>query len=231
MHVSTRVRRVMALGAAGLAAAACAEAPSAPHAADRRPGFYDDAARLMAADRGQADAHRQNDDARSRQGEATLVIDPRVAKVYAFGAHWIYFPAYSICDPATAGYDVAQWDAPCAPLTKPVTITVRWSSKGGHAYAEFAPDLRFVPASHPHAGWCSRSANTSRWAHPTTIASCRRSRAAHGSTNRWPTRRCAPGSTATAVRSSGASSTSAAISSRAVCSISTADSSAATDAD
>jgi hypothetical protein len=148
MHVSTMVRRRTALLAVLVAAAACSDAPSAPPPRDQ-PGF---AAMIQAsASRSSnGDDHASNGNGRgnhaSADGERTLVIDPRVARSYAFGDHSIYFPAYSICDPATSGYGPPLWDAPCQPQTTTITVTVKWSSKGGHAYARFEPKLRFVPA-------------------------------------------------------------------------------------
>jgi hypothetical protein len=76
----------------------------------------------------------------------TFSVDPNVSRTYAFGENWVYFPARSICDPATSSYGVGTWDAPCTALRQPIQVTVHWSHKGGHAYASFSPDLRFVPA-------------------------------------------------------------------------------------
>ena len=147
MHVSTMVRRTTALLTVLTAAAACSDAPTAPQAAPRRADFYENATQLS-ANRSAGD-QRYGDD-----GEERITIDPRVSRVYWFGQNWIYFPAHSICDPATAGYAPTLWDAACQPLTKPITITARWKHKGGHGYVDFEPSLRFVPASaHDTGRW------------------------------------------------------------------------------
>src|SRR5438094_321112 len=119
MHVSTPVRRCIALLLVLAAAVACSDATSAPRAS-ARPAFDIQAL--------QPEASRSNagsNSARSQDGDddVTLTIDPNVAGTYAFGENWIYFPARSICDPATSGYGDALWDAPCAALTRPIKVT------------------------------------------------------------------------------------------------------------
>jgi hypothetical protein len=97
---------------------------------------------------------------------ATFTIDPNVSRTYAFGDNWIYFPARSICDPATSGYGVTFWDTPCTALSQPITVTVKWSSKGGYSYATFSPELRFVPAdSRSVFRWVILSLHTQRKLH------------------------------------------------------------------
>jgi hypothetical protein len=97
---------------------------------------------------------------------ATLTIDPNVSRTYAFGENWIYFPAHSICDPATSGYGMGLWDAPCTPLNQKLTVTVHWSSRGGYAYTQFTPELRFVPAdSRSVARWVILSLHTQKRLH------------------------------------------------------------------
>ena len=140
MHVSTLVRRSAGLLAVLVAASACSDTTSAPRAADR-PAF--DVQALQPEDSRSSNASQQNS---SENNVATLTIDPNVSKTYSFGLNWIYFPAHSICDPATSGYGATLWDAPCPTLNQPIQITVRWSSKGGYAFAQFSPELRFVPA-------------------------------------------------------------------------------------
>ena len=143
MHVSMQVRRSIALLVIIAAASACSDATSAPRAAER-PAFDIQALQPLAArgDGGPRAARIADGD----DNELTLTIDPNVSRTYAFGENWIYFPAHSICDPATSGYGATLWDAPCAPLKRPITVTVKWSSKGGYSYATFSPQIRFVPA-------------------------------------------------------------------------------------
>ena len=147
MHVSMLVRRTLSLLAATMLVASCSDAPSEPAAPQTRSVKFD--ARGL-----ELTAARHADEARGRSGggkddldETTLTIDPSESRTYAFGRNWIYFPAYSICDPATSGYGIGTWDLPCEPLRTPIQIQVRWKHKGGHGWVEFEPNLRFVPAS------------------------------------------------------------------------------------
>jgi len=142
MHVSMQVRRSIALFVILAAASACSDATSAPRAAER-PAFDVQALQPLAArgDGGPREARISDGD-----NVLTLTIDPRVSRTYAFGENWIYFPAHSICDPATSGYGPTLWDSPCTPLNQPIEVTVKWSSKGGYSFATFSPQIRFVPA-------------------------------------------------------------------------------------
>jgi hypothetical protein len=150
MHVSTLVRRSSALLVVLAAATACSDT-SAPRAA-QRPAFDIDALQPLDSRSG-GDDHGSGTQLEGDDNVATLTIDPNVPRTYAFGENWIYFPARSICDPATAGYGPTLWDAPCTPIKNPIRVTVRWSSKGGYAYVKFAPELRFVPADQNTARW------------------------------------------------------------------------------
>lgn len=153
MHVSTLVRRSTALLVALAAASACSDAPSAPRAAEQAP--FDVAALQPLDARGGIAPQLGGPNAVSdTENVLEITVDPNVSRSYAFGQNWIYFPAHSICDPATSGYSMDLWDAPCTAVGTPMTITVRWSNKGGHAYARFSPELRFTPAD---------ARNISRW--------------------------------------------------------------------
>jgi hypothetical protein len=142
MHVSMLVRRSAALLVALVAASACSDATSAPRQAER-PAFD---VQAMQPEMSRSGGPRDRRTSELDSNTATLTIDPDVSKTYAFGQDWIYFPAHSICDPATSGYGPGLWDTPCTPVTQPVTITVQWNSRGGYAFAHFSPELRFVPA-------------------------------------------------------------------------------------
>jgi len=143
MHVSTLVRRCSALLVVLAAASACSDAPVAPSAAER-PAFDIDALQpeSFRGAKGSPSALANGD----TDNVLTFAVDPNISRTYAFGENWIYFPARSICDPATSGYGIGTWDTPCAALRQPIKVTVHWSHKGGHAYARFSPELRFVPA-------------------------------------------------------------------------------------
>jgi hypothetical protein len=146
MHVSTLVRRSVALLIAVAAASACSDTTSAPRLIERPAFDVQSLQPLAVRSRGPHDAGPGLSAPSLDSNTTTLTIDPNVSRTYAFGENWIYFPAHSICDPATSGYGPSLWDAPCTPVDNPVTVTVHWSSKGGYAFAHFSPELRFVPA-------------------------------------------------------------------------------------
>lgn len=145
MHVSMLVRRTTALLVV-VTAAGCSDGPSAPRAATQPP--FDVAALQPVDARGGVQAQMGGPNGMGGDSEDVLniTVDPNVSRSYAFGQNWIYFPAHSICDPATSGYDTTLWDTPCTPLRTPMEVTVHWSNRGGLAYARFSPELRFVPA-------------------------------------------------------------------------------------
>ncbi|HVE79255.1 MAG TPA: hypothetical protein VNA89_10360 [Gemmatimonadaceae bacterium] len=66
--------------------------------------------------------------------------------LFTMGPHAVFFPANSICDPATSSYGPDQWDAPCEPAAEPVQIhaEVRRAPDGSE-YVDFTPNLRFAP--------------------------------------------------------------------------------------
>lgn len=169
MHVSTLVRRSAALFAVLVVASACSDTTSAPRAAER-PAFdvqslQPEAVRTPGGrgGRGGPGSHHQGP---SEDNTATLTIDPNASRTYAFGQNWIYFPAHSICDPATSGYGMTLWDTPCTASNQPIQVTVHWSSKGGYAFAQFSPALRFVPADdRTPTGWVVLSLHTDRQLH------------------------------------------------------------------
>jgi hypothetical protein len=153
MHVSTLIRHRAALLAVLATAAACSDATVAPKPAER-PAFDIQALQPLDSRDGGPSGSSAYYKESGNENVATLTINPNVSWTYAFGEHWIYFPARSICDPATSGYGPTLWDTPCTPTAKAIRITVHWSNSGGHAYARFEPALRFVPAA---------ANNPSRW--------------------------------------------------------------------
>ena len=69
---------------------------------------------------------------------------------FVAGYHAVYFPPNSICEPATSGYGVDKWDAPCTPARGRVTIHARAGLRAnGRGWIVFEEDLRFVPSSNP----------------------------------------------------------------------------------
>ncbi len=69
--------------------------------------------------------------------------------VFNLGPHAIYFPANSICDPATSSYGPTEWDAPCDALTGPIRFHAEIREVDGRSYVDFTPAVRFVPTSDP----------------------------------------------------------------------------------
>jgi hypothetical protein len=162
MLVSTLVRRSSALIAIVGIATACSDAPMAPRATPERPAF--DIQALQPTDaRGGPGGHELS---QTDSNITVFTIDPNASRTYAFGQNWIYFPAHSICDPATSGYGMGLWDTPCTPLAQPIDVTVRWSSRGGYAFAVFSPEIRFVPADARHASrWVVLSLHSQKRLH------------------------------------------------------------------
>jgi hypothetical protein len=78
----------------------------------------------------------------------TFTTNARGGGTFVAGPAKIKFPAGSICDPRRSSYGPTEWDAPCAPLTSPITIVVRsWTDEAGRTSVSFSPNLRFVPSS------------------------------------------------------------------------------------
>ena len=74
--------------------------------------------------------------------------------IFTLGAHAIYFPANSICDPATSTYGPGEWDAPCTPLTEPIRFRAEIRHLDGRSWVDFSPAVRFVPTDEPtNAVW------------------------------------------------------------------------------
>ncbi|HKO15804.1 MAG TPA: hypothetical protein VJU87_06175 [Gemmatimonadaceae bacterium] len=144
MHVSTLVRWGAVLTAVGLMATACSDAPLAPSGARGFSAAGGTAVYTAADNQG-----RGRGDVTAGVFSQDLVVDPTQPTTLQFGSHSVYFPANSICDPATSGYGEDLWDAPCSPLQTPITIHATWAPKYGHASIDFQPALRFVPSSDP----------------------------------------------------------------------------------
>ncbi|MEO6525991.1 MAG: hypothetical protein ABIP93_05155 [Gemmatimonadaceae bacterium] len=69
--------------------------------------------------------------------------------VFYTGNHAVFFPAQSICDPATSGYGPGTWDAPCSPLQASLRVHAEVRRSNGQTFVDFAPSLRFVPSTNP----------------------------------------------------------------------------------
>ena len=149
MRVSMLVRWGTALAAAVLVAA-CSDTATAPPSAPARPHLSDKQFEQWLLDNGGVSR-----DGRGKKNKTDnawtqdFTFDPTQPYLLKAGDHQVFFPANSICDPATSGYGPDLWDTPCTPLSEPITIHATWSSKYGHAFIQFSPNIRFVPTSDP----------------------------------------------------------------------------------
>ncbi len=144
MHVSTMIRTAT-VGLAIATIAACSDTPSAPQQAQRQflpaTGFF--------ADRGGnphdagADA-RKNADANAPVDSTAFDVDATRDNVLRFGQSYVAIPKNAICD-QNSSYGIGTWDKPCKAYKGKLTISVAWSFRGGHTYAEFEPAMRFAP--------------------------------------------------------------------------------------
>ncbi len=69
--------------------------------------------------------------------------------VFFVGNNAVYFPARSICDPATSSYGPGTWDSPCEPAKGAVKIHAEVRTTKSGTWVDFSPALRFVPSSSP----------------------------------------------------------------------------------
>ena len=80
---------------------------------------------------------------------ATFTVGPE-GGVYMAGNAAVFFPAQSICDPATSSYGMGSWDDSCTPLRSTITITAVTRVANGRSQVDFTPSLRFVPSNNPN---------------------------------------------------------------------------------
>lgn len=81
------------------------------------------------------------------EGSVTFSVGPS-GGVYTVGNAAVYFPANSICE-SGSGYGPEYWDAPCATITAPITVTAVTRIENGRTQVDFGRDLRFAPATSP----------------------------------------------------------------------------------
>jgi hypothetical protein len=148
MRVSMMVRWSSAL-AVIVFTAACADTATAPPKAASQQLSGKAYEQWLLDNGGVSRDGRGRDPKTTGQTSKDFVVDPTQPTTIRAGNHVVYFPANSICDPATSGYGENMWDAPCTPLQTPITIHATWSPKLGHAFIDFQPALRFVPTSDP----------------------------------------------------------------------------------
>jgi hypothetical protein len=72
--------------------------------------------------------------------------------MFSLGNNAVYFPANSICDPATSSYGPGHWDDACTPLDHAIDFhaEVRRDSASGATWVDFTPAVRFVPTDDPN---------------------------------------------------------------------------------
>jgi hypothetical protein len=84
----------------------------------------------------------------SKDGTYIVNIDPNVANTLVMGVNKLEIPAGAVCDLAITNYGPSFWNAPCAPQTRAMQLTVTISSSGDSGSSiDFNPSLRFNPAS------------------------------------------------------------------------------------
>jgi len=84
----------------------------------------------------------------SRDGTYTVNVDPTVANTLVMAGNTLDIPASAVCAIGSSGYGPALWDAPCAPETRTVQLTITVNSTSGQgASIDFNPALRFNPLS------------------------------------------------------------------------------------
>ena len=79
---------------------------------------------------------------------AEIIVEPS-GGVFTLGSHTIYFPANSICDPATSSYGLTEWDKACTTISSPIQIHAELVERDGRSWIDFSPSLRFVPSDDP----------------------------------------------------------------------------------
>jgi hypothetical protein len=85
----------------------------------------------------------------AHDGTYSITIDPTVPNTFVMaGGGRLEIPAGAVCALGISGYGPTFWDTPCDPEPGPVelTVTVNSTDSAG-ASVDFAPDLRFSPAS------------------------------------------------------------------------------------
>lgn len=82
--------------------------------------------------------------------------------MFVLGNNAVYFPANSICDPATSSYGPEHWDEPCTPLDHAIDFHAEVRrNDAGQSWVDFTPAVRFVPTDDPNQTvWVMMKAGT-----------------------------------------------------------------------
>lgn len=123
---------------------ACADDPTSPDA-----GLRPMPARAVPADLATPTGLHLSIAGLTDTARTTFVVTPGQRTVVTLGtAVRIQLAPDAACDPARASYGPGTWDLPCAPLTTPLTVSVKaWRTSSGQPRLQFSPDLRFVPGT------------------------------------------------------------------------------------
>lgn len=76
---------------------------------------------------------------------SSFTVSATAATSFSDGVNTLNFPAASVCDPAISSYGPGEWDNPCTPISKDLTITVTATVTKGRVNLDFSPSVRFVP--------------------------------------------------------------------------------------
>ncbi len=77
---------------------------------------------------------------------ARFVVNASRSTVFSDGVNTLFFPAASVCDPATSSYGPGTWDEPCDPIRDDITIKVVATVANGLVTLDFSPSVRFNPS-------------------------------------------------------------------------------------
>ena len=70
------------------------------------------------------------------------------SKTFTVGDHMVFFPKFTICDPASSSYGAGTWLSSCSKLTGEIEITVvTWTDAQGRPQIDFLNALRFYKNS------------------------------------------------------------------------------------
>jgi hypothetical protein len=86
--------------------------------------------------------------AATANASADFTVGPN-GGTFMVGNNAVYFPAHSICDPATSSYGIGSWDDSCSVLNGSIQIHAEAQVVNGVPTVDFTPALRFAPSSNP----------------------------------------------------------------------------------
>jgi hypothetical protein len=79
-------------------------------------------------------------------GTYRVIFDPQKDQVFSLGPNRLEIPANAVCKLGFTSYGPEFWDAPCAPQTLPVLLTVVVKNAASdHPSVDFYPAMRFNP--------------------------------------------------------------------------------------